>query len=765
MVFAELSVRAARQMNDIKQKPQPQGLKLADVYYVLFRRKWIILAFCAMAVLAGVTVFMIKPPRYRTEADLFIRYVVEERSPSPPGDQPDTRLLNNQEAGILDTEARIIRSLDVARRVVDVVGANRILGTTGQNTNRDEAAARVLGFLKVQIPSSGSVISVSYEHPDPEVAQQVLSQVIVAYVNKHKEMHQPAEIFGSFITTETARLREQLHETEQKLKEAKAKAGVISLDDAKKAYADQRVRIREQLFDAQAALAEHQAVLGGITNAAAADSETDNTVPQIPVEQLNAYKNVCARLDRLYEKKQDLRTQYTEDSAPVRDVQRQIEENEKLKHTLQEDYPLLSAMVVTFPLSGARASAPSVGVPIDPQAEALRVRALRSKIEVLNSQLGELQREAAKIDAEEDTIRDLQRKRELLDADLKYFLSNLEQSRVEGALGAGKAPNIGVIQSPSPPRKMWSPQFKKKLGILLGGCVACGFALAFLIEMLLDRSVKRPTEVETKLHLPLFVTIPDLRWNGNHRLANADLNEPLHLTRSNAAAGGSTAEESSAMQIVASYRSNPLRRFYEGLRDRLIVYFDVRNATKKPKLVAVTSCSKGAGVTSTAVGLAASLSETSDGNVLLVSTDAESGSAQEFHNGRPYSAPTGGIAGNAKKSTLLHDNLRVASEPTEDTEIAHELPGGFSRLVPKLKASDYDYIIFDLPPVSQTSMTARAARNMDIVLLVVEAGKTNQDIAKQAAFLLAESKAVVSVVLNKTRTYVPAWLHQEYLDG
>jgi hypothetical protein len=33
---------------------------------------------------------------------------------------------------------------------------------------------------------------------------------------------------------------------------------------------------------------------------------------------------------------------------------------------------------------------------------------------------------------------------------------------------------------------------------------------------------------------------------------------------------------------------------------------------------------------------------------------------------------------------------------------------------------------------------------------------------KQAGSLLKESKANVSVVLNKTRTYIPAKLHQEF---
>jgi N-dimethylarginine dimethylaminohydrolase len=53
---------------------------------------------------------------------------------------------------------------------------------------------------------------------------------------------------------------------------------------------------------------------------------------------------------------------------------------------------------------------------------------------------------------------------------------------------------------------------------------------------------------------------------------------------------------------------------------------------------------------------------------------------------------------------------------------------------------------------------------MDQVILVLESEKTNQDVVKQVTKLLGESKANVSTVLNKTKTYVPLQLHREYLN-
>ena len=94
------------------------------------------------------------------------------------------------------------------------------------------------------------------------------------------------------------------------------------------------------------------------------------------------------------------------------------------------------------------------------------------------------------------------------------------------------------------------------------------------------------------------------------------------------------------------------------------------------------------------------------------------------------------------------------------------MPKRFNLLVPKLKASDYDYIIFDMPPINQLSVTPRLARFMDMVLLVVESGKTDREAVKRAGALLAESKSNVAAVLNKNRNYIPRWLHRDVLsDG
>ena len=70
-----------------------------------------------------------------------------------------------------------------------------------------------------------------------------------------------------------------------------------------------------------------------------------------------------------------------------------------------------------------------------------------------------------------------------------------------------------------------------------------------------------------------------------------------------------------------------------------------------------------------------------------------------------------------------------------------------------------------MPAVSQTSVTARLARFMDMILLVVESEKTDREVVQQVNGWLAESGATVGAVLNKTRKYIPSSLHSDFNSG
>src|SRR5438132_5387013 len=67
-------------------------------------------------------------------------------------------------------------------------------------------------------------------------------------------------------------------------------------------------------------------------------------------------------------------------------------------------------------------------------------------------------------------------------------------------------PNISAVQRPSPP--MLETQTRNKIAMgLAGGGIALGIALALLRGLVLNRTVRRPLELETQLHIPLMLSI------------------------------------------------------------------------------------------------------------------------------------------------------------------------------------------------------------------------------------------------------------------
>ncbi len=191
-----------------------------------------------------------------------------------------------------------------------------------------------------------------------------------------------------------------------------------------------------------------------------------------------------------------------------------------------------------------------------------------------------------------------------------------------------------------------------------------------------------------------------------------------------------------------------------------MLYFQLNNMRHKPKLVAVTGCAEGAGATTMAAGLAAALSETGDGNVLLVDMNLGKGAVHPFFRGRPNAAITHALDPEDRQSGQVQDNLFIASinDDGGDTSLPRPIPKRIHTLMPKMRASDYDYIIFDMPPISETSATVALAASMDQVLLVVEGEKTLRPDVKRAHSLLTKYGAKVTGMYHKEKNGGPAWL-------
>jgi succinoglycan biosynthesis transport protein ExoP len=666
---------------------QPSGMNLSDVIFILIRHKWKIVLFALVGFASAAAIYFFLPSDYESQAKLLVRYVVERSAVDGVGNK-DGEQGGAPTGNVINSELEILKSSDLALQVAQAIGVERLMkGFQGKITD-SAAALGILKSMEVTAVKESNIISVSYKNKDPKLAVEVLQEIVKRYLVKHLEVHRSLGTYD-FVSREADQLHAQMAQTEEELKRLKDKIGVSSITEAMAANATEVAKVQSDLDSTDAELASQKARLNEIDKFVNGQDakQSDSTSRQPNNEIVDRYQVLLGRVSQLRQTQADLLSRYTPQNRIVKAKQVQLDELEKQKRDLEKQYAGLIATAASSSSGGERP---------DLITEKARLVGLQTSAEVLKSRLKVLQERSKVLADSAPQIAQLERTKDVQEANYRYFGASLEKARIDETLDPSRVPNINLIQSPSPAAKATRDVKKVVMG-LAGGGIAGGLAIALLIDLVLDRTVKRSRELETRLRIPLLLTIPDLDGPGQRfRLRDAGEDSEVSIRR------GERSEEADTGEL--------LRPFCEAIRDRLGLYFEANRMTHKPKLVAVTGISKNAGASTLAAGLAATLSETADGTVLLI-----------------------------------------------DKPVA---PKRFYDMMTEFKASNLDYVVFDMPSLGDTTSTLPMAAFMDKVLLVVEAEKSNRD-AVTRAYNQLSAKSDVSVVFNKSRTYGPKWLEGE----
>lgn len=753
---------------------QAPMISLGDIYYTLFRNKTKIILCTLLGIAVGVAIYLSAKPTYLSEARLFLRYVdkvTTAASLTENARNSDVQLLSTRTDGIIASELQILTSRDLIASAVENVGPEKFV--VDPDNVEDPAAipiratSQVLNNLSVQVPRGSTIIKVSYVSEDSTLVQPVLNELISEYLSRHIETHRSSSgSIDNFLSQQTDKYRAQLSQSEEDLRREMNKAGLDTVENGISSKLAQIQRIREDIFATQAELAEHEATLLQLSGEIdLAKLESDELPQATSPASASDYRILVSRLASLRDQETTLRVQFTEESILVKEIRTRIEEVEREKQALEAAHPLL-------------AQAPELGgsginpIGIDPRSEAARVAALRSRLKTLEQQKGIIQAELDQASSGQIVIKELLRRIKLDEANYNNFLARLEQERINESFGgSGDVSGISIVQSPSPPLLAKSKIIPLAAGAAIAG-LAFGLAWAFAIELYFDRSIKRPFDIRKVVDIPLFISIPDetkrLKARKGKKSEKKKLMELYFDQEANGEAQRkANGDPTSALDIkgLSQGLDSPLYPYYEALRDRLIGFFESRNLTHSPKLIGLTGLGEAPGVTTIAAGLANCLSNTEESNVLLVDMTIGQESSRQFYKGREICNLDEALETNA--SAHIKDNLYVVKENsgTADSLLPRVLPKRFGHLVPKLKASDFDYVIFDMPEVSPISVTPRLASFMDAMLMIVESEATASSALLHATKLMEQSNENLGVVLNKTKAHGPKFLQEEFFGS
>jgi Mrp family chromosome partitioning ATPase len=183
-----------------------------------------------------------------------------------------------------------------------------------------------------------------------------------------------------------------------------------------------------------------------------------------------------------------------------------------------------------------------------------------------------------------------------------------------------------------------------------------------------------------------------------------------------------------------------------------------------PQSIALTSSMRGEGVTTVSRAFAVVLTEDHDANVCWVdlSWAGTDGSDDAVDDATPP-----GIADVLGGAARLDDAITV--DPTTGVS---ELTAGSARYRSTISyrsaqldatvgalAAEFDYLVFDMPPVLESSTALPLFRLAGAYLFVVRAGVTRRDQAARSTRQLAEVP-LLGTVLNRQRSKIPAFLRR-----
>jgi capsular exopolysaccharide synthesis family protein len=761
---------------EIEQRTHQKSLR--DFYRVLFRHKCKSLLVFVVVVGAVTVVTFTATEIYESQAKLLVKPGRESLTVDPT--VPEDRILsiNRRMEEHLNSELEILKSRTLSERAVDAIGPEKFLTRSGEEADvaaaggtahdriknvlcktgaavrgakavcagvlktlgianeiepREQAIHIVSKRLSAAILSNSDVIELTFESQSPELAKGTLDTLIDVYLEQRLAIYDGG---GShrFFKEQTENLQTELEAAEQDLRDFKNKAKLGDLTKQRDIAVERLGGLLRQMHDLDAQLAASTGKVFSLHQTLDRMSET-TTLEQVTGRPNYFMDDARFRLLELRLREKELLAMYPEDNRLVQNVREQIERAEAMLSDEEETR--------TERTTGINSSYRQLEVEL--LEERAKREALQKQRGVLGSQVADVHAEIEVLNDNEIKLTQMQRRRDIAEQNYRNYVDKLEQTRISQALEQEKISNISVIQPATMPVLPVSP--KKTLGLFLGVLLGlfAALGLSFVSEYL-DHSIKTPEQVEERLQLPALVSIPLVRAEGVLAMANGRGVESKTGKASNRWDNGAE-----------------ITPYYHGLRERLARSF--QGSTRAPRVLGVTSCHHGEGVSSIAANLAATLARDGGGRVLLVDANVGSPSIHRIFK----SEASLGLA-----DTLAHsenaENVVVAS-PVESLDIvpagngngnlAQTFSGdGFSKLVGSLKRG-YRFVVIDMPALDETSSAFRLASLCDGIVLVVEAERLRWEVAHRAAEQLAETKAnILGVVLNKRRFPIPGWLYR-----
>ena len=191
------------------------------------------------------------------------------------------------------------------------------------------------------------------------------------------------------------------------------------------------------------------------------------------------------------------------------------------------------------------------------------------------------------------------------------------------------------------------------------------------------------------------------------------------------------------------------------------------NKDKSMRTILVTSALAKEGKTMVASNLAISIAQGFDEHVLLIDADLRKPTLHERFTLKPNDGLVGFLNNEHRltdvlQKTDLHNLTILPSGKPPENPSKLIASAKMHQLVEDIKARYEDrFIIFDSSPVQQTSEPTILAKQVDGILLVVHAGKTDRELVKKTVGVLGKDK-ILGIIFNHSSETIKYYYNYYY---
>jgi capsular exopolysaccharide synthesis family protein len=680
--------------------PSPhRDTPLAAYGYVLWKRRWTILAVAAVLTAVAAVVSFLMTPMYQATA----RLEIEPETPQLQSQSSsDVYQKTDADDVFLQTQIQVLESESLAWHTIEQLKLARHLEglPTGQleAPDSDKRKVRLIGaFLSrltvEQVPKT-RMLAVTFQDPDPQVAAQVATGLVNGYLEYNFRQKDEAIRRSGWMEQQMEVLKANVEKSEEAVVSYEQQNQIVIPGD--------KQNVPEQML---------------------ADQSRDLTTAKSDrIQKESLYRQVLANraqlaslvhddlLEKLEEKAADLKQQYTETIAQygpnfpnAKRLQLEITANQA--QAQHEQDRIITRMSSDYNAASDREKLAATGV-------------AQQKQEV--GKLNELLVQDNMLRHEFETNQQL----------YESLLQRLKDATVSAAL---RSTNIHLVDSALPPNYPVRPRKLLNIGAAMWAGLIVGVIGAFAQEGL-DSSIKTAEEAEDLMLTPALAVIPFERTPWLKTRVGLGTNQlALNLTKH---PNSALSESFRALGTAVSLPSKPV------------------------KTLLVTSTQNGEGKTTTALNLAQALAQRKV-RVLLIDCDLRKGEVAKaigIDNSKGLTEVLSGELDVPEVLRALEPHLWVL--PSGRTLIDPVALLASQEMVVLLErvAARFDFVIIDSPPVLAVTDPAILAGLVDGVLLVAASGTTPRGgLIRTKKIMEASGARILGLAVNKLDTRRPGY--------